>query len=204
MGISIAFMSFFLACCVSQSTTEIDDLSSMKEVEDLGHLAFEMPEYPPHPDPSQARRVSVTPTIAVQAFGGYILGTHRGEWGGELAFRNRMGATEVLLHEPVQAIEAIAEQYLAFVGLAHLGLTSGAVYRVAPLETGGVKLELVTQLNGAPMRVGRGENGDVVFLTASGRYERSGLRAIPIFDCFSLGVDLAIKPISCAIVRAAR
>lgn len=204
MQLSSTFLSILLALCASHSTSDVQEFQAKRSAEKLGHFAYEMPEYPPRPDPSQARKVVIEPTIGRPAFGGHILGSNRGEWGGELAFRHPNGRTEVLLHEPVEAIESFAGRQLAFVGLAHLGLNEGAIYEVKVDRSGGIAVELVSELPGAPLYSGRGDGGQLLFLTASGRFERNGLRAIPIFDCHSLADDLIVRTESCANVRNAR
>jgi hypothetical protein len=203
MRILGALLSIFLVGCASNSTTRVHDLLSRPAIEVATHLAYEMPEYPPHPDPAQARTVVVTPTIAVPAFGGHILGAHRGEWGGELAFRHPDGSTEVFLHEPVQAIENVAGRYLAFVGLAHLSANSGAIYHVSSDNSGRIHVDFMVRLAGAPIYVARVTKG-VVFVVASGRFERKSLVATPIFDCYFLDEHFRIMPTSCARVRAGR
>ena len=204
MKISTVLVSVLLVGCASYSTTEIDDLFPEPTGEDLSHLAFEMPEYPPHPDLSLARTVTVTPQIGIPAYGGLILGSDRGEWGGELAFRGPDGNVQVFLHEPVEAIEEISGNYLAFVGLAHLSANRGSLYRVIRDETEGAKIELFSKLSGAPIYVTRGRNDEVLFLTHSDRFKRKGLRAIPIFDCHSIEDDLVIRRVPCSRVRTAR
>ena len=201
---SAVLLSVLLIGCASYSTTGIDDLFPEPTGEDLSHLAFEMPEYPPHPDPSLARIVTVTPHIRIPAYGGFILGSGRGEWGGELAFRGSDGDVQVFLHEPVKAIEEISGNYLAFVGLAHLSANRGSVYRVTKDESEGVKIELFSKLSGAPIYVARGRNDAILFLTRSNSFKREGLRTIPVFDCHSIEDDLVIRRVPCSRVRTAR
>jgi hypothetical protein len=204
MDPSSVVLSLFLALCASQSTTDVQDFYGKRGAESLSNFTYEMPEYPPHPDSSETRSVVINPTVGRPAFGGYILGSHRGEWGGELAFRHPDGRTEVLLHEPVEAIERFAGRELAFVGLAHLGLNKGAIYEVKLDGSGDIAVEVVAELPGAPIYSGRGESGELLFLTASGRFKRNGLHAIPIFDCHSLAENLVVRTESCAKVRDAR
>ena len=204
MESSGAILSILLALCASQSTSDVQEFYGKRSAGNLSHFAYEMPEYPPHPDPRQAKTVVVEPTIERPAFGGHILGSHRGEWGGELAYRHPDGRTEVLLHEPVDAIESFVGRQLAFVGLAHLGLNEGAIYEVKVDRSGDIAVEVVAELTGAPIYSGRGRSGELLFLTASGRFKRNGLQAIPIFDCYSLTEDLVVRATSCENVRDAR
>lgn len=204
MESSSAVLSILLSLVASQSTTEVQEFYDKRGAEELSHFSYEMPEYPPHPDSSKARVVVVEPTLGRPAFGGYILGSHRGEWGGELAFRHPDGRTEVLLHEPVDAIESFAGRELAFVGLAHMGLNEGKIYEIRVDASGDIAVGVVVELPGAPIFSGRGDSGELLFLTASGRFKRNGLHAIPIFDCYSLAEDLIVRTESCAKVRDAR
>ena len=204
MKMPTVLVSVLLVGCASYSTTGIDDLFPEPAGEDLSHLAFEMPEYPPHPDPRLTQTVTVTPQIGIPAYGGFILGSGRGEWGGELAFRGSDGDVQVFLHEPVKAIEEISGNYLAFVGLAHLSANRGSVYRVTKDESEGVKIELFSKLSGAPIYVARGRNDSILFLTHSDSFKREGLRTIPVFDCYSIEDDLLIRRAPCSRVRTAR
>lgn len=204
MGFPAAFLSILLAFHASQSTDDIVEFHAKRSFEDVRHFAYEMPEYPPHPSPSQSRTVIVEPDIGHPAFGGHILGSHRGEWGGELAFRHPNGRTEVLLHKPVDAIESFLGRELAFVGLAHAGLTVGAIYEVKMDSSGDIVVGIFAELPGAPFFSGRGDRGQLLFLVQSMRYKYIGGQANPIFDCYSLAEDLVVRPELCTNVRDAR
>lgn len=76
------------------------------------------------------RRVERAPEHAA-AFGtGVLIGGDRGEWGGELLFRDASGKDTKLLDENVVGIRVLGMTAYVFTGLSHLGSRSGGMYSV--------------------------------------------------------------------------
>lgn len=67
------------------------------------------------------------PTVALQVDGGWLAGSDRGEWGGELMFIGDDGSQQMVIEENVEDIYRLGDRYVATVGLAHLGSNTGAV-----------------------------------------------------------------------------
>lgn len=76
-------------------------------------------------------------------------GVNNGEWGGELAAVWPNGQRRVLVKDNIQAMVPTSTRLLVFAGLAHLGITRGAVYGVRdPAAT--PSMEKLTLLPDAP------------------------------------------------------
>ena len=92
---------------------------------------------------------------------GYLLGTDRGEWGGELVFRDAVGATHTLLHANTQGIVRMPFGIVAVTGVAHLTINYGFLY-VVDFEPGRMPIQRRWKsLPGAPRRMGVLENGNL-------------------------------------------
>ncbi|MGN2251372.1 hypothetical protein ACFWZ1_14975 [Frateuria sp. GZRe14] len=105
----------------------------------------------------------VAPDHVVDAWGGQLLGSDRGEWGGELVFRDAKGTIHPLLKHNVQGIVPMPFGMVVFTGLAHMGQSAGAIYRVIRRADGSVAPELLHQLRGAPGSIEWTARGDLVF-----------------------------------------
>ena len=129
---------------------------------------------------------------------GLLMGSNRGEWGGELVYRNRRGKDEVLLAENVRGIFASGSDALVFTGLAHMGINEGAVYRVLPGRRPVARL--VHRLLGEPRNIAQNPNGfHLEFQLFEGR-TASG-EAIRVTRCYSLTRALALLEVACSEVR---
>lgn len=74
--------------------------------------------------------IEQTPHVALRVDGGWLVGGDRGEWGGELVVVGDDGTFQTLLEKNVRDLHAVGDRIVAVVGLAHLGLNSGALYEV--------------------------------------------------------------------------
>lgn len=107
------------------------------------------------------------------AFGGELLGADRGEWGGELVFRDANGSVHPLLKRNVRGIVRMPYGIIVFTGLAHMGRSTGAIFRIAKRNDGAVVATWLHALRGTPGDVRWTTHGDLVF---SVRYmSRDGL-----------------------------
>lgn len=82
--------------------------------------------------------------------GGFLLGSNRGEWLGELVWHPHGGEPEVLLADAVLEILPYQDGALVFTGLAHLGMNQGAVFRIEFGETQSPRVFRVAELPEAP------------------------------------------------------
>lgn len=67
------------------------------------------------------------PNVALRTKNGWLLGSNRGEWGGEIVYKGDNGITQLIAHENVEDIYKIGNRYIAIVGLAHLILNNGII-----------------------------------------------------------------------------
>jgi len=120
------------------------------------------------PTPIQAPEV-IVPDYSLDAFGGHLLGTDRGEWIGKLMFQDADGNLTTLLNENVHGIVENADGIFAFTGLAHLSLNEGYIYAVTQEPNGSVLVTRLGRLPGAPTRVRQlHPEGTTSFLIYSG------------------------------------
>lgn len=107
--------------------------------------------------------IRATPDFVLPAFGGELLGADRGEWGGELMFRDRDGALSRLLGRNVRGIVQMPFGIVVFTGLAHLSSSTGGIYSVARRADGTMAATLIHKLDGAPSAIRWTTQGDLVF-----------------------------------------
>ena len=86
--------------------------------------------------------------IAVE--NGHLVGTDRGEWGGEITFYSDNLAPKVILKTNTRAIYQTPRGIYAVTGLAHLSGNSGLIYELKRDTSGKWKAESWRALPGAP------------------------------------------------------
>jgi len=97
------------------------------------------------------------------AFGGELLGADRGEWGGELVFRDASGTVHPVLQRNVHGIVRMPFGVVVFTGLAHMGQSAGDIFRIEKRNDGAVTATRMHSLRGAPGDVRWTTSGDLVF-----------------------------------------
>lgn len=105
------------------------------------------------------------------AFDGELLGADRGEWGGELVFRNAKGDLQRVLKRNIDGIVRMPFGVVVFTGLSHLGYSAGAVFRLEKLTDGGLVAKRLHTLRGPAEGFRWTTGGDLVF---SVRYTTHG------------------------------
>lgn len=103
------------------------------------------------------------PDFVFAVFGGHLLGADRGEWGGEMVFRDSGGAIHRLIDRNVRGIVRMPFGVIVFTGLAHLSQSTGAIYRVDQRPDGVVMATLFHTLPGTPEDIRWTTHGDLVF-----------------------------------------
>ena len=116
-------------------------------------------------DGEHVKTIQVVPTHILDAYGGLLLGSDRGEWGGELMFRSRDGSLYRLLDRNVQGIIRMPFGIVVFTGLAHMRMSKGAIYDITQDSNGKVKAERRYDLPGAPSKIRWTTDGGLVFET---------------------------------------
>lgn len=99
---------------------------------------------------------------------GLLLGGDRGEWGGELAFKDKDGNVTMLVANNTIGIHRMPFGIVAASGLAHLMLNHGYLY-VIDFKEGSVPMARIWKvLPGAPSKSGLLESGDLFVACVGG------------------------------------
>ena len=124
-------------------------------------------------------KIRQTPNVGVRTTSGFLVGSSRGEWGGELIYLAGKSPQVRLIDENITGIHPHALGTVVVTGLAHLGLNAGALYLAKLVRPGKYDVSRWKTLPGAPRRSGvmpdgslfvSCEGGDIV-LKADGRME---------------------------------
>ncbi len=104
------------------------DVRAVRNIPIKGTGSFHCEEY------STTQRV--IPDVALRVADGYIVGRDLGEFGGELAFRDRHGTAFILLGENTAGIFRLGDAIVSVTGLGHMLTNKGVLYRVVRLTDG--------------------------------------------------------------------
>jgi hypothetical protein len=98
---------------------------------------------------------------------GYLVGSDRGEWGGEIAYVNRAGSARILMPVNTEAIYKTKAGIVAVTGLAHMTFNSGCLFRMSKPAEGEWCASQWCVLPGAP-RVSRLLKDGNLFISCDG------------------------------------
>src|SRR5437879_5679861 len=73
----------------------------------------------------QVKIIKQRPDVGLKVVDGFLLGSDRGEWGGELVFSDGRSQTATLLKENVTAIHRLRFGIVVVTGIAHLSIDEG-------------------------------------------------------------------------------
>ena len=136
----------------------------------------------PAPKPIREHRV-VVPDHSLDAFGGRLYGTNRGEWIGQLTFQDADGDLETVLNENVHGIVENPEGIFVFTGLAHLSANEGYIYILTRAAEGPVVATPLGRLPGAPKGVAQLQRGGATYFLVRSGHHRNG---DALFECYRL------------------
>lgn len=91
------------------------------------------------------------PRVALRISSGWLVGSDRGEWGGEVVFIADDGSKTVVLDKNVEDIYNLDGRLIAVTGIAHLFLNDGMVYQLARDSAGTWSATPWRALPGAPI-----------------------------------------------------
>jgi len=142
-----------------------------------GHWKWSIGESPnlaDDEDPSGvARLAKETGVNGLSAFlevpGGRLLGTDRGEWGGELYFQPTGGQPKEIYSGNIADVLETSDGIIALTGLAHMGINHGYVLSITPEGERYVAHRKLT-LPGAPRYVQSAGPGQLLIVTVTGGY----------------------------------
>jgi hypothetical protein len=145
--------------------------------------------------------IDVIPSYRLDVFGGQLMGDDRGEFGGELMFRDQQGSTRVLMKRNVHGIFQMPFGVVIFTGLAHMRSTVGEIYLVTVSPESTPVVAPFRELQGAPEEVVRTVSGELVFKVFNGHFERNeaGERA-EAKDCYLMKKNGEIKRLACTSI----
>lgn len=91
-----------------------------------------------------------TPDVALRVEGGWLAGSNRGEWGGELVFISDKGDVQRVADENVEDVYHLGTRIVATIGLAHLSRNEGAILEIKADTDGYWQSAVWRRLPGAP------------------------------------------------------
>jgi len=112
--------------------------------------------------------VKQVPELALKVENGWLTGSDRGEWGGELVFIDEEGNSTILLNKNIEDIYRLGELTIATAGLAHLGKNNGAVYKLELNNSGDWVVAPWIKLPGVPRSSWFVETGELLINTLHG------------------------------------
>ena len=107
------------------------------------------------------------PGCALRLADGLLMGANRGEWGGELVFKDKAGVVTTLVNDNTTGIHRMPFGVVATTGLAHMMLNHGYLYLVEFKDGTLPKARIWKVLPGAPRRSGLLKSGDL-FIACEG------------------------------------
>jgi HEAT repeat protein len=99
------------------------------------------------------------PNVGIRVEGGYLLGSNRGEWGGDLIFRNTEGRQTILLDASVCGIYRMTSGIVVITEAAQVN--RGAVFTVSKSADGTWRASKWKELPGEPLAAGVRPNGNL-------------------------------------------
>lgn len=108
------------------------------------------------------------PDIALKTDDGWLVGSDRGEWGGELLFISNTGMkNQIVLQQNIEDIYFFGNHFIALTGVAHM-MNKGQIYRLSKDYKGLWQAELWQNLPGSPMTSWLVETGELLINTYNG------------------------------------
>ena len=113
------------------------------------------------------RAVEQIPDVALKIEDGWLAGSDRGEWGGELVFIPNTGKAVTLINKNVEDIYKFGDKYVVVSGLAHMLLNDGEVFQLNRKDNLWY-IEPWINLPGAPASSWLVDTGELLVNTYSG------------------------------------
>lgn len=151
-------------------------------------------------DGRHVKMIEFVPNHVLAAFDGQLLGGDRGEWGGELVFRDRDAVIHRMLEHNVLAIIPMPFGVAVFTGLAHMGASKGAIYVVRQDAGQLPRASLLHDLSGAPSDILWTVNNDLVFTVRPGIRTKRDFFSTVQPECYLLGKKGELRMLPCASI----
>ena len=111
--------------------------------------------------------IEQVPDVALAVDGGWLAGSSRGEWGGELVFIADDEDAVLILNENIEDMYKLGDQYIVVAGLAHMGSNHGTLYQLTKVGKSWV-YKPWRVLPGAPYSSWLVETGELLVNTVRG------------------------------------
>ncbi len=108
------------------------------------------------------------PDLALRINDGWLAGSSRGEWGGELVLIPDNGKAIKLLDDNIEDIYKLGERYITTTGLAHLTMNNGMIFELKRDEDGNWFEKPWKKLPGSPYSSWFVETGELLINTSGG------------------------------------
>jgi hypothetical protein len=135
--------------------------------------------------------------IQVPAFGGYLLGSDQGEWGGRLSFLYENGQRVVLMDKNVVGIHRLPFGYAVVTGLAHLSINEGELFLVTHKSEEQLRVDRLMVLPHAPQKSWQRPDGSLDIAMFTGEFDGEGGEGKPVFACIHYTLDRTVEPMAC-------
>ncbi len=135
--------------------------------------------------------------IEVPAFGGSLLGSDHGEWGGRLSFLHENGQRVVLLDKNVVGIHRLPYGYAVVTGLWHLSINEGELFLVTHRNAEQLRVDRLMVLPHAPQKSWQRPDGSLDIGMFTGKFDSDGPGGKPIFTCIHYALDRTVEPTTC-------
>ncbi|MCI5150503.1 MAG: hypothetical protein D3916_14145 [Candidatus Electrothrix sp. MAN1_4] len=112
--------------------------------------------------------ITQTPDVAMRTEHGWLVGSSRGEFGGELVYIADDKEAVMIFSDNIENIYRLGKRYIAIAGLCHMTLNDGMVYELKPAGDGKWDYKPWRTLPGAPSSSWLVETGEVLVNTAGG------------------------------------
>lgn len=112
--------------------------------------------------------IDQVPDVALRTMHGWLAGSGRGEWGGEVVYIEDGEEPVKILTDNIEDIYKLGNRYIVVAGLAHLTMNSGVIYEVIPTSNGSWDSQLWRTLPGAPRSTWLVETGELLVNTIGG------------------------------------
>jgi hypothetical protein len=148
------------ASIVKRQTDELDAAS-------LARMSYPVEIIGYGPEGRVVNKTTTKPSCGIKVPNGFLLGSDRGEWGGELVFTDGASAAVRVIEDNVRGIHQMPFGIVATTGLAHLMLNHGMIYLVEVPASGKPKATKWKSLPGAPRQSGIMADGRL-FISCNG------------------------------------
>lgn len=108
------------------------------------------------------------PDLALRTKDGWLAGSSRGEWGGELVFIPDNGKAIKIIDDNVEDIYKLGNRFIAVTGLVHLSMNYGKIFEIARDKDGAWYEKPWLTLPGSPRSSWLVETGELLINTYDG------------------------------------